>query len=259
MDLKQELVREEKFWDQVGDKWLKEIPNSKLILKNPEEYLSGSSYSFENLMIQMGDIVNTRILDYGCGSGWLSVYLATKGANVYGFDISTKLVELGRKRALINNLSDKVTLKKMIAEELEYPDNYFDKVIGISILHHVNLEQASKELTRVLKPGGSAFFIEPLGEWNLINILRNTILRIHHGFIRSIDAEHPLRYKDINNFGKPFTSTKYKEFQLTEMIARLTGDRLTRLIGLHKLDDILLQNFKILRKFCRLIVIEYKK
>jgi len=254
-----ELIREEEFWDKVGEKWLTEKQNEELKVENADDFLSGSSVAFEHLMNLMGNVSGLRILDYGCGSGWLSTYLAQRGAVVEGFDISGKLVKLGMKRAQANGVADRVNLKKAIAEQLDFHSDSFDRVVGISILHHVSLEEGGRELHRVLKSGGNAFFIEPLGESRFQNWIRNYILRVHHGHIRSVDAEHPLTYQDINKIGALCSRIDVREFQLAEMIARLTGDRITRLLGLRKLDEWLLNSFPGLRKYCRLVVITYTK
>ncbi len=254
-----DLEREEQFWDKVGTKWLQETVAEELRVSDTGKFLSGSSVAFEYLLQQLGDPRGLRILDYGCGSGWLSTYLAQRGALVEGFDISAKLVELGLRRAHINGVGEKVHLRKMIAEQLEYPNGMFDRAVGISILHHVSLSEAGRELFRVLKPGGKALFIEPLGESNVLNAIRNYVCRVHHGQIRAVDAEHPLTYSDIKTIGSMFSNIEIKEFQLIEMIARVAGDRITRALGLHKLDAALLRAFPSLKKFCRLVVITYIK
>ncbi len=254
-----DLEREERFWDQVGSQWLTTWDDRSLIVEDPRTFLTGSSVAFDDLLRRLGDIRGMNVLDYGCGSGWLATYLAKRGAFVEGFDISSKLVELGMKRASVNGVADAVRLRRMIAEELQFPDNSFDRVVGISILHHVDLHKAALELARVMKPGALALFIEPLGESKLLDFLRNYVCRIHHGQIRDVDAEHPLTYADIRAFGEKFRGCEFREFQLTEMIARLTGDRLTRVLGLRALDELLLRTFPALKRFCRLVVIQYSK
>ena len=42
------------------------------------------------------------------------------------------------------------------------PDSSVDAILGRGILHHLNFTVAMHEVTRVLRKGGSAFFIEPL-------------------------------------------------------------------------------------------------
>ena len=252
---KSELLREERFWDEIGGEWLKESNPASLLVGDPRQFLSGSSVAFEYLLGQLGDIRGKRYLDYGCGSGWFSTFLAQRGAFVEGFDISLKLVQLGMKRAAANGVVDHVSLKKMTAEVLDYPDEHFDGVVGISILHHISLDEGGRELFRVLKSGGRALFIEPLGQSKVLDWVRNHLFRIHHGHVRVVDAEHPLTYDNIRSIGSLFRQVEYREFQLLSMIARVTGDGLTRALGLEAADDWILQSCPSLRKFCRLVVI----
>src|SRR6266436_284322 len=42
------------------------------------------------MMQLLGDVRGRRVLDYGCGSGQLGIYLAMLGADVSGFDLSPK-------------------------------------------------------------------------------------------------------------------------------------------------------------------------
>ena len=254
-----ELHREEQFWDSVGDQWIIQMSDAELRVGDARPFLSGSSVAFDHLMTQMADVRGLRVLDYGCGSGWLSTYLAQRGAVVEGFDISGKLVELGRRRARVNRVEERVSLNRMIAEKLEFADNHFDRVVGISILHHISLEEGGRELHRVLKPGGIALFIEPLGESAFQNAIRNYVLRVHHGHVRAVDAEHPLTYRDIQTIGSRFETVGWQEFQLTEMVARLTGDTITKSLGLQAFDRYLLRTFPALKKYCRLVVIRYEK
>ena len=51
------------------------------------------------------------------------------------------------------------------AYELSYGDAVFDSVVGSSILHHLEIEPALREIRRVLKPGGTICFTEP----NMLN------------------------------------------------------------------------------------------
>jgi ubiquinone/menaquinone biosynthesis C-methylase UbiE len=46
-----------------------------------------------------------------------------------------------------------------------YADATFDSVVGSSVLHHLEIEAASREIYRVLKPGGTMYFTEP----NMLN------------------------------------------------------------------------------------------
>ena len=47
----------------------------------------------------VGDVTDRRVLDIGCGDGFLAVTLAQRGANVVGLDASQSMLETARKRA----------------------------------------------------------------------------------------------------------------------------------------------------------------
>ena len=96
-----------------------------------------------------------RILDIGSGGGRHTVYLASKGFDVYGLDSSA--VGLAHTINLLNRkgLSAHLTLHDMTI--LPYDDKYFDAVISIQVIYHNRLEDIHKtigEITRVLKEKG---------------------------------------------------------------------------------------------------------
>ena len=110
-------------------------------------------------------IQGQRVLDYCCGSGRLAVYLAMKGATVYGFDFSEQAIELAKFKAKVNNVQ--VAFEVMDAEQLLYPDNYFDFVIGFEALHHVIVHpRVPSELARIVRQGGEVIFAENWGGSN---------------------------------------------------------------------------------------------
>jgi ubiquinone/menaquinone biosynthesis C-methylase UbiE len=94
-----------------------------------------------------------KVLDVGCGNGYVLKNYAKEGAQVYGVDITPASIDLCKKRFNLNNISGNFQVAN--AEELPFPDNYFDCVSSMGVLHHVpNTEKAVSEIFRVLKPGG---------------------------------------------------------------------------------------------------------
>lgn len=55
-------------------------------------------YGFLNVLEKINPSMNSSILDVGCGSGWVSHYLAKLGHQVHGIDISNKCVEMSKRR-----------------------------------------------------------------------------------------------------------------------------------------------------------------
>jgi ubiquinone/menaquinone biosynthesis C-methylase UbiE len=102
-----------------------------------------------------------NVLDLGCGAGRHAIFLAKKGFQVTGLDVSeTALKELeGRCRAAgIGN----VTLVKHEMQELPFIDDYFDGILSTNVLHHgtaSEIRHTLAEVHRVLGKNGVGFAI----------------------------------------------------------------------------------------------------
>ncbi len=115
------------------------------IRENDIEVFSKSIWEFDNHAAK-------KVLDIGCGFGWLVKNYARGGADIKGIDISMSAVELTKKLLKIEGLS--ADLQQANAEELPFPDNTFDFISSSGVLHHtVNTQKAIDEVYRVLKPG----------------------------------------------------------------------------------------------------------
>lgn len=100
-----------------------------------------------------GDLKGKRALVPGCGFGEDAIRLARLGAEVEAFDISPDVVEIARRRCAEFGYAG-VNFGVMPSEALSFPDNSFDLVLFIDILHHVDIPATIAEVVRVLKPGG---------------------------------------------------------------------------------------------------------
>jgi SAM-dependent methyltransferase len=120
-----------------------------------------------------------NILDAGCGTGAVMVYLSRYGA-VAGFDLSELALDFCRQRGLTR-------LCRATVSRLPYPDQAYDLVTSFDVLYHVQVSdyrRAIGEFHRVLKPGGRLFLRLPAYNW----------LRAHHDEVvhtrhRFTDAE----------------------------------------------------------------------
>jgi 2-polyprenyl-3-methyl-5-hydroxy-6-metoxy-1,4-benzoquinol methylase len=116
---------------------------------------------------------NLKLLDFGCGSGVSCIRFAKLGYNVTGFDISPSNIFTADRLARKYGLDDRIKLSVAIAEQIDYPTEYFDIVVGIDILHHVEIGPALQQCLRVLKKGGTAIFHEPV-EVPIFDRVRNS-------------------------------------------------------------------------------------
>lgn len=99
------------------------------------------------------DLNGKRALAPGCGFGEDAIRLARLGARVEAFDISPDIIAVARRRCDAFGY-DNVNLGVMPCEKLDFPDDSFDLVLFIDILHHVDIPKTMAEVKRVLKPGG---------------------------------------------------------------------------------------------------------
>jgi SAM-dependent methyltransferase len=154
-----------------------------------------------------------RALEYGCGPGSRAFHLARHGAHVVGIDISPVAIEQATEQGRAEGLADRLEFRVMDAEHLDFPDDSFDVVCGSGILHHLDLARSYAEIARVLKPGGTAVFTEPLGHNPAINAYRNRTPEL-----RTVD-EHPLLMPDLELARSSFEQVDARFFTLAPLAA----------------------------------------
>lgn len=155
----------------------------------------------------------SRALEYGCGPGSHAFDLARAGASVNGIDISPVAIELARESALREPAGEHTTFGVMDAEHLDFADASFDLVCGTSIIHHLDVDRAYREVARVLKPSGIAVFLEALGHNPAINAYRRFTPALR------TEDEHPLRMKDISAARAHFAEVQSEHFALLSLAA----------------------------------------
>jgi ubiquinone/menaquinone biosynthesis C-methylase UbiE len=98
-------------------------------------------------------------LEVGAGTGFFLLNLAQSGvaSRLSVTDISPGMVEAARRNA--EGLGLAVDARVADAEQLPFDDASFDLVVGHAVLHHLpDVEQALREVLRVLRPGGRFVF-----------------------------------------------------------------------------------------------------
>ena len=98
------------------------------------------------------------VLDVGTGTGVVAITAARLGAKVTGLDLTPALLEQARRSAPIAGLAD-IAWKEGDAEALPFGDATFDVVLSqFGHMFAPRPEVATKEMLRVLKPGGRIAF-----------------------------------------------------------------------------------------------------
>jgi len=97
-----------------------------------------------------------RILDLGCGSGWLSIFLAREKFAVTGVDVATQALNLAKLWAEQEQLE--ITFDVYDIAKMPYSEGSFDAIVANSIFEHFTLELATETMERLktlLVPGGA--------------------------------------------------------------------------------------------------------
>jgi 2-polyprenyl-3-methyl-5-hydroxy-6-metoxy-1,4-benzoquinol methylase len=178
--------------------------------------------------IQKKETGKLSLLDFGCGPGDNSLRFNRIGYNVTGFDISETNVANCKKLFEKNNVTSPNSFFVSTAEDIKLPANSFDIVVGIDILHHVDIKKAMREIKKLLKPDGIAVFREPV-EVSFLDWIRNTKL-IKALVPNSVSLEHhitederKLNYRDFSDIQNIFPAMKIER---TLILSRL--DRFIR-------------------------------
>jgi len=209
----------------------------------PRHYAARPTYYvYDQMRGALGDLNGKCVLEYGCGEGWITRDLVRMGGYVHAFDISPQAAETTRRVLNKSQLLDRCSVDVMPAEQLTYAPETFDVAVGFAIIHHLDLAKALAELHRVLKPGGVAWFAEPLATNPLIQLYRK--LTPH---FRTPD-EQPLNLRQLPSLLARFNSFEHREYYLTALGAvALTyvpgGIRLFPAVSrrLHRVDRLLLR------------------
>jgi SAM-dependent methyltransferase len=78
-------------------------------------------------------------------------------------------------RADISGVGDRVSLHNMSVDALDFPDESFDAVVGVFLLHHLDLARCLEQMHRVMRPGAVAVFVETWARNKLLMAARATL------------------------------------------------------------------------------------
>jgi len=160
-------------------------------------------------------IPGEKVLDLGCGNGRFYELTKEKKVSYIGVDISEKLIKIAKERY------PEVKFLTADALNLPFPNNYFDKVYAIALLHHIPSKEyrlkVLEELKRVLKEEGLLF----LTVWNLLKnkkakklLLKYSFLKLT-GFLKFDFKDILYPWKDLN--GRVLAQRYFHIFNIKEL------------------------------------------
>ena len=125
----------------------------------------------ESLMQERLQLEGTRVIDIGCGEGWLTQLLAPVAHSVVGIDPSVTALE--RANAAKSTLNELYLLAS--ADNLPIDSGWADIAIYYNSLHHVPASlqcKALEETGRVLADGGLLCIVEPLASGSAYELFK---------------------------------------------------------------------------------------
>lgn len=119
-----------------------------------------------------------KVLEIGHGMGCDLTHMAKAGAIAHGIDITQRHHDICKSHLALHGLD--ADLRLTSASAIPHPDNTFDLVYSLGVLHHTNdTVRCISEAYRVLKPGGT--FIMAMYHWRSLFhayvVLRRGILQ----------------------------------------------------------------------------------
>lgn len=160
-----------------------------------------------------------KVLEVGCGPGYLSLELARSGCDVTGLDLSPHSIEVARRFAEQDpHRSDRAPLQYVIGDffsHAELENAHFDAVVFLGALHHFpDQQQTLRRARQLLKPDGIVVVHEPVrdrvtrGNAVFAHLLR-VLLSVKGGFFEhyAIPDSDQARERE---FDKLFASMRYE-------------------------------------------------
>jgi ubiquinone/menaquinone biosynthesis C-methylase UbiE len=110
----------------------------------------------------LGLAPRSRVLEIGCGAGFMAVALAQRGFRVHAIDSAEAMIELARRHAEEAEVTDRLSASTGDVYALAFEDVSFDLVVAIGVIAWLaRPELALQEMARVTKPGGHVILTSP--------------------------------------------------------------------------------------------------
>jgi 2-polyprenyl-6-hydroxyphenyl methylase/3-demethylubiquinone-9 3-methyltransferase len=140
-------------YDGLGERWYEAQDDPIALLR--AETAHRTPWVIDTIHARWGAAGPVRVLDVGCGAGFLANALAADGMEVTGLDASASSLAVAER----HDTTRSVRYQVGDACRLPYPDASFDVVSAMDFLEHVTSPASViAEASRVLASGGLFFF-----------------------------------------------------------------------------------------------------
>lgn len=156
-----------------------------------------------------------KVLDYCCGYGQYTFACADYGADAYGIDISDVTIKICNKSSAEREDQGNTHFYVMDAENLEFENDFFDVILCMGVLHHLDINKAFRELSRVIKPSGTIICTEALGHNPFIQIYRRLTPHLRTAY----ETDHIIKMSHLKLASSYFKKIDTNFFHLATLVA----------------------------------------
>ncbi len=146
-------------YNVAHEQWFARMPSLDHLMKKPfsnprecAEIFQQLGRLFAGLRLSPG----MRVLDFGCGTCWMTEFLNKMGMHVVGLDVSQTALDIGRQMlAMDQRINPDLAIELLAYDSHHIPleNESVDRVVCFSALHHVaNKIEVMREIYRVMKP-----------------------------------------------------------------------------------------------------------
>lgn len=201
------LQIEQEFHDRLA----MEVNLDELISFIRPNFESCTAVDNKFILREIDDLEGKTVLELGCGFGEASIYFALKRAKVIAVDISCASLRILKTLAEKCGVSQRIKIELQRAENLSFLDNHSIDIVYSNSLHHTCYRETIKEVYRVLKKGGRAFFVEPLNY--------NPIIKIYRRLAKGLrtPAEKNFKFSQLLEFKDRFKEIEHQELWFTRL------------------------------------------
>lgn len=117
------------------------------------------------MLAALGDLTGRRVLDLGCGEGYVARLLLSSGADfVHGFDISEEMVQLAQS-AITETCRQRLKFDvRDLSQGVDLPDSGFDVAVAVFLFNYLTRQETAevlRQVVRLVRPGGRFVFTVP--------------------------------------------------------------------------------------------------